>query len=617
MRLNPLFLFSVVAAGAISSARAVPPVAATEVKAYAPNQNRVHLSWKDNATDETSYLIDRRFSENDPWLDYGIVPANSEVFRGSVATTTEQTIYYRVAPYKPGEDEQSLNWVAASVVKPEGPLDLFLVSANDPLDPTDDIVVPEGWEARDGVPFSHQIEVRNGTPQSFTASGFETIPASVPIQFNNNTGVLTGTVSQPGVYRIFVGVLFDGDKAFEEVRFLRVLPAASIPAVNSPAFTLPAQNIGIEGFVDVRSMFIDPERPKGAIFDTSQGYFTVALFDSATPKTVNNFLGYVNRGDYNATYIHRVSTNFVVQGGGAGPASSTASPTQWRTVADQAAVPNEPGISNTRGTIAMAKGPGNPDSATNEWFLSLSLGIPDSSDPPKIRYNPEILDRQNGGFTAFGSLVGSSSQSVVDSFNSLQKKDYSAVITGASGVSLSEVPVTDAVAPATPGANSLVRVFSVTECPPVVISLLGNSNPSVVTAGMSGMLLYVKSLGPTGTANLTFRATNLDGQTATYTLPITIEDLSGPGVSLTKIRGARPLGSLIVKGRATDNVGLGRWRYRVNRGKWKNGGVLSGTSAVIKKKMSGFRNGKNSIEIEVYDKKGNTSGILKQTFTLG
>lgn len=608
MRVNPLLLFSVVATGSIPSARAVPPVAATEVKAYAPNQNRVHLSWKDNATDETSYLIDRRFSENDPWLDYGIVPANSEVFRGSAPSTTEQTVYYRVAPFKTGEDEQSLNWVEASVVKPEGPLDLFLVSANDPLDPTDDIVVPEGWEAQDGVPFTHQVEVRNGTPQSFTASGYQTIPASVPIEFDTNTGVLTGTISEPGVYRIFVGVLFDGGKAFEEVRFLRVLPAASVPAVNSPAFTLPAQNIGVEGFVDIRSMFIDPERPKGAIFDTSQGYFTVALFDSATPKTVNNFLGYVNRGDYNATYIHRVSPNFVVQSGGGGPASSTAAPTQWRRVAKQAAVPNEPGISNTRGTIAMAKVGGNPDSATNEWFLSLGLNGTN---------NPAILDRQNGGFTAFGRIVGAGSQSVVDSFNSLQRADYSGIITGVAGLALSEIPVNDIVAPTTPGANSLVRVYSVNECPPVVISLLGNSNPSVVTAGMAGMLLYVKSLGPTGTANLTLRATNLDGNSVNYILPITIEDLAGPGVSLTKLRGARPLGSLLVKGRALDNVGLGRWRYRVNRGKWKNGGVLSGTSAVIKKKMSGFRSGKNAIEIEVYDKKGNSSGILKQTFTLG
>jgi hypothetical protein len=159
-------------------------------------------------------------------------------------------------------------------------------------------------------------------------------------------------------------------------------------------------------------------------------------------------------------------------------------------------------------------------------------------------------------------------------------------------MALNEVPVNDLVAPSTPGANSLVYVYSISECPPVAITLLGNSNPSVLNASVAGMALYLKSLGPIGTTNLTLRATNLDGNTVNFVLPITIDDVSGPGVSLTKIRGARPLGSLIVKGRATDNVELGRWRYRVNRGKWINGGVLSGTSAVITKKMKGFRNGK-------------------------
>ena len=122
---------------------------------------------------------------------------------------------------------------------------------------------------------------------------------------------------------------------------------------------------------------------------TGIGDYSIELFDDSAPGTVQNFLNYVNRNDYNGTYIHRAVDNFVVQGGGyrfllyEGPIDVPSDPP----------IKNEFGASNTRGTVAMAKVAGDPDSATNQWFVN-------------IADNSATLDADNGGFTVFGVVLG-------------------------------------------------------------------------------------------------------------------------------------------------------------------------------------------------------------------
>ena len=157
----------------------------------------------------------------------------------------------------------------------------------------------------------------------------------------------------------------------------------------------------------------DLEGVEGTVvrFDTnanrSDASFAVELFDKdgissrTTPQTVANFLGYVNDGSYRSSIIHRSIANFVVQGGGfTAPTVASDQPgSDPATIPSRDPVVNEPGNSNLRGTIAMAKLGGQPDSATNQWYVNLG----DNSR----------LDGVDGGFTVFGRVIGSGME-VVD-----------------------------------------------------------------------------------------------------------------------------------------------------------------------------------------------------------
>jgi peptidyl-prolyl cis-trans isomerase A (cyclophilin A) len=124
-------------------------------------------------------------------------------------------------------------------------------------------------------------------------------------------------------------------------------------------------------------------------FQTVMGDFQVNLYDKATPKTVENFLAYVTSDAYKNTIMHRSIPNFVIQGGGFQYVENS----PLAPIPQKPTVINEPIYANKRGTIAMAKIAGNPNSATNQWFFNLVD-------------NRSALDDNNGGFTVFGEVMG-------------------------------------------------------------------------------------------------------------------------------------------------------------------------------------------------------------------
>ena len=100
------------------------------------------------------------------------------------------------------------------------------------------------------------------------------------------------------------------------------------------------------------------------VFETSLGDFEITLDPEKAPKTVENFLKYVEEKHYDGTVFHRVIPGFMAQGGGYDDKY------EKKPVKD--AIQNEAdnGRKNTRGTVAMAR-TGDPHSATAQFFVNV------------------------------------------------------------------------------------------------------------------------------------------------------------------------------------------------------------------------------------------------------
>lgn len=155
--------------------------------------------------------------------------------------------------------------------------------------------------------------------------------------------------------------------------------------------------------------------PEVAI-ETTLGTFVVQLDSERAPLTVKNFLHYVRTGFYDGTIFHRVIPGFVIQGGG-----FTSTYVEKPTAAP---IPNESGngLSNLRGTIAMARDP-PPHSATAQFYINLA-------DNRKLDPQPN-----RWGYAVFGQVI--QGMTVVDKI--------AAVPTGKAGPFEKDTPLTPVV----------------------------------------------------------------------------------------------------------------------------------------------------------------------------
>jgi peptidyl-prolyl cis-trans isomerase B (cyclophilin B) len=132
--------------------------------------------------------------------------------------------------------------------------------------------------------------------------------------------------------------------------------------------------------------------PKVEFHIVNHGVITLELDQEKAPKTVANFLAYVNKGHYDRTIFHRVIPGFMVQGGGFEP-GMTQKPTD-------AAIENEAnnGLKNNKYTVAMARTQA-PHSASAQFFINIANNDFLNHTAPSM---------QGWGYAVFGKVVSGS-----------------------------------------------------------------------------------------------------------------------------------------------------------------------------------------------------------------
>jgi cyclophilin family peptidyl-prolyl cis-trans isomerase len=269
--------------------------------------------------------------------------------------------------------------------------------------------------------------------------------------------------------------------------------------------------------IDLTTAFADSDVNAAVRMTTVLGTIDVALFGQQKPITVANFLNYVDQGRYFITdptthqpassFIHRSLPGFVIQGGGfLGTVNSTNTAINPTQVLTFGAIQNEPGISNKRGTIAMAQFGTDANSATSQWFINLA----DNSASLDFRIN------NAGPYTVFGRVAGTG-MTIVDSIAALPRYNF--------GSPFDTLPLRNYTSPNAVQVANLVSIPGIARISPLNFSA-SSSNPAAVGATISGTKLFVGGK-QIGSAIITVTATDLDG--AAVSQQFTVNVIAAPG----------------------------------------------------------------------------------------
>jgi len=127
--------------------------------------------------------------------------------------------------------------------------------------------------------------------------------------------------------------------------------------------------------------------------DTTAGKIRIELYPDAAPKTVENFLAYVQAKQYDGTQFHRVIPGFMIQAGGY-TSDFREKPTR-PPVRNEAEQSSKAGLLNVPGSVAMAR-TSDPHSAAAQFFINVG-------DNKFLNFREPTP--QGYGYTVFGKVV--------------------------------------------------------------------------------------------------------------------------------------------------------------------------------------------------------------------
>jgi len=139
--------------------------------------------------------------------------------------------------------------------------------------------------------------------------------------------------------------------------------------------------------------------------ETSRGDIILELFEKESPKTVENFLAYVEDGFYSNTIFHRVIDGCMIQAGGY--ASGMREKKMREPIINESL---ENSLKNLRGTIALAQTL-YPHSGASQFFINVV-------DNPHLDAD---IQRTKSGFTVFGKVI--KGMEVVDAIRRVRTRD--------------------------------------------------------------------------------------------------------------------------------------------------------------------------------------------------